>query len=80
MKTKLFFFLTASLTLIASSALRGEEPVPESSYVEQLRQTAKELEVFPVDLIAREGPLSCFEKGRGISKIRSDFITHINIT
>ena len=62
MKTKLFFFLTASLTLIASSVLRGEEPVPESSYVEQLRQTADKMEAFPVDLIAFEGPISFFNK------------------
>ncbi|MBQ9811806.1 MAG: hypothetical protein IJM54_00710 [Thermoguttaceae bacterium] len=62
MKTKLFFFLTASLTLITSSALKGEEPVPESSYVEQLRQTADKMEAFPVDLIAFEGPISFFNK------------------
>ncbi|MBR4751991.1 MAG: hypothetical protein IK077_09545 [Thermoguttaceae bacterium] len=62
MKTKLFFFLMALLTLITSSALKGEEPVPESSYVEQLRQTADKMEVFPIDFIARDGPLSYFNK------------------
>ncbi|MBP5620440.1 MAG: hypothetical protein J6X44_00340 [Thermoguttaceae bacterium] len=41
---------------------RAEEPITKSCYIEQLQQIANEMEVFPIDFIARDGPLSYFNK------------------
>ena len=63
MRIKYLFPLMASLILVLSSTLKGDEFVTGPSYVEQIQQIAEEMEVFPIDLIAREGPLSFFRKG-----------------
>ena len=52
----------ASLTLMLSSTLKGDEFVTGPSYVEQIQQIAEEIEAFPIDLIAFDGPLSFFNK------------------
>ena len=58
----LALFLAAVLTF----ELKGDEPDQRSLYVDRIQKTAEIMDVFPVDLIAREGPISCFEKGSWI--------------
>ncbi|MBP5621154.1 MAG: hypothetical protein J6X44_03980 [Thermoguttaceae bacterium] len=62
MTIKYLFVLMASLTLMLSSTLKGDEFVTGPSYVEQIQQIAEEIEAFPIDLIAFDGPLSFFNK------------------
>lgn len=51
------------LTMALTFELYGDETNQRSIYVEHIQQIAETMEVFPIDLIAREGPLSCFRKG-----------------
>ena len=62
-------FIVLLLIFALKADVRGKESETNISFVELIQETAETMEVFPVDLIARDGPLSYFEKGRGISKI-----------
>ena len=53
-------FAVATLAILVS---KSSKQTTKLSYVEQIQQIAKKMEVFPVDLIARDGPISYFEKG-----------------
>jgi len=47
----------------------GTKLVPKPSYVERIQKMAETMKIFPIDLIARDGPLSYFEKGSSYPKI-----------
>lgn len=54
--------LVVAFILALSFESRGGEPAVKRSYVERIQTTAETMEIFPVDLIARDGPLSFFKK------------------
>ena len=63
MKILVVFSLAVVFTVILQSELKGDDSTPNVSYIGHVQKLAKDMEVFPVDLIAREGPLSNFRKG-----------------
>ncbi len=60
---------TKTLGQIARQLLESWERAAALSYVERIRRTAERTELFPVDLIARDGEISFFEKGSDRAKI-----------
>ncbi len=60
--------LLVVLFVAATLAISGKQTT-KISYVEQIQQFANTMEVFPVDLIARDGPISYFEKGSKYASI-----------
>ena len=60
--SSLLVMLIITLTLASLTSISSKQTT-KISYVEQIQQIAKKMEVFPVDLIARDGPISYFEKG-----------------
>ncbi|MBP5622240.1 MAG: hypothetical protein J6X44_09520 [Thermoguttaceae bacterium] len=63
MKKAMMILLAIFSVVTQQFTSRGDEHESKTLYVNQIQQIAKNLEVFPVDLIAREGPLSNFRKG-----------------
>ncbi len=61
MKNRIFIFLILLFVLSLQIKTQGQEPISTPSYLAQIQKTAETMEVFPIDLIAREGPLSLYK-------------------